>query len=98
MHGVAAQHMHRRARARERGDLVELLPHHARDRPGAVAELQAQILAAVAALAALDLPHEQHLVDLDAVAELVQQHVSEGRDGRGREPQRRSGLGACRRA
>ena len=38
---------------------------------GAVAELQAQVLAAVAAAAQLGLADEQHLLDLDAVGELV---------------------------
>ena len=75
MHGVAAAHPHRRAGARELLDLGELLPDHARDRAGAVAELQAQVLAAVAALAALDLADQQDLVDLRAVGELVQEHA-----------------------
>ncbi len=74
VHRVAPAHPHRRARARQLGDLDELLPDHARDRPGAVAELQAQVLAAVAPLAALGLSHEQDLVDLRAVGELVQEH------------------------
>ncbi len=34
------------------------------DRAGAVAELQAQVVAAVAPLPALDLANQQHLVDL----------------------------------
>ncbi len=53
MHGVAAAHPDRRAGVRELFHLGELLPHHARDRAGAVAELQAQVVAAVAPLAAL---------------------------------------------
>ena len=43
--------------------------------PGAVAQLQAQVVAAVAALAALGLAHQQDLVDLRAVCELVQEHA-----------------------
>ena len=39
------------------------------------AELQAQVLAAVTALAALGLADEQDLVDLATVAELVQEHA-----------------------
>ena len=42
--------------------------------PRAVPQLQAQVLAAIAALAALGLANQQHLVDLDAVAQLVQEH------------------------
>ena len=74
MHRVAAADVHRRAGPRQLLDLAELLPDHARDRARAVAQLHAQVLAAVAPLAALDLAHEQHLVDLDAVGELVHEH------------------------
>ena len=47
------------------------------DRAGAVAELQAQVVAAVAALAPLDLAHQQHLVELGAVLKLVDEHMQE---------------------
>ena len=42
----------------------------------AVAELQAQVVAAVAPPAALGLADEEHLVDLGAVGELVQGHAA----------------------
>jgi hypothetical protein len=65
---------HRSARASELLDLSQRLPPHARDRARAVAQLQAQVVAAVAPLAALDLAHQQHLVDLHTVDQLVQEH------------------------
>ena len=74
MHRVAPADPHRRAGPRELLDLAELLPDHARDRAGAVSELQPQVLAAVAALAALGLANQQHLVDLHPVGQLVQEH------------------------
>ena len=74
MHRVAAADRHRRARADELLDLPELLPDHAGDRSGAIAEQQAHVVAAVAALAALSLADQQDLVDLDAVCQLVQEH------------------------
>src|SRR5262249_14908243 len=75
MNGVATAHPQRRSSARELLHLAQLLPHHAGDGAGAIAELQAQIVAAVAPLPALDLADQQHLVDVHAVAELVQQHA-----------------------
>ena len=85
MDRVAAAHAHRRARAGELLDLGELLPDHAGQRSRAVAQLQAQVVAAVATLASLGLAHQQNLVDLGAVGELVDEHVSEGRWERGRD-------------
>ena len=67
MHRVATAHVHRATRRREALGLGEVLPHHRDHRAGAVAELQAQIVAAVAAGAALDCAHQQYLVDLCAV-------------------------------
>ena len=74
MHGVAATNPHRRASPRELLYIFKLLPNHACHRPRAVAELQAQVVAAVAPLAALRLADQQDLVDLHAVGELVQEH------------------------
>jgi len=53
MHRVAAADPDRRTGPRELFDLGELLPDHASDRAGAVAKLQAQVVTAVAPLAAL---------------------------------------------
>ena len=64
MDRVAAAHAHRRAGAGQLLDLRELLPDHARERSRAIAQLQAQVVAAVAALAALGLANQQNLVDL----------------------------------
>ena len=74
VHRVAPAHVHRRAGAGELLDPGQLLPDHRDDRARAVAELQAQVLAAVAPLAALGLADQQHLVDLCSVAELVHEH------------------------
>jgi hypothetical protein len=73
--GIAAAHPHGRPGAGQLLDLGELLPDHACERPRAVAQRQAQVLAAVAALAALGLAHQQNLIDLHAVCELVDEHV-----------------------
>src|SRR4029077_15785768 len=84
MHRVAALHPHRGARACKLLHLRELLPDHAGDRAGAVAELQAKVVAAVAPLAALGLANQEDLVDLRSVDELVQEHalkVDGGADG-----------------
>ncbi len=84
MHGVAAADPHGRARARELLDLAQRLPDHARNGARAIAQLQAQVVAAVAPLPALGLADQQHLVDLDAVCQLVQEHglkVDGGADG-----------------
>ena len=86
MHGVAAADPHRRAGARELLDLGQLLPHHARDRARAVAELQAQVVAAVAPLAALGLADEQDLVDLRCRRSARSGAWLEGRHGCGRDP------------
>src|ERR1700677_1214848 len=72
---VATADAYRRSRPRQLLHVNELLPDHARDRPGAVAKLQAQVLAAVAPLAALSLANQQNLVDLHAVTQLVQEHA-----------------------
>ena len=74
MNRVSAAHAHRRSRARQLLDLGQLLPDHARKRARAVAQLQAQVVAAVAPLAPLGRAHEQNLVDLEAVCELVDEH------------------------
>src|SRR5207237_148084 len=94
VHDVAAADAHRLARARELLDVRQLLPHHAAHGAGAVAQLQAQVVAAIASLAALGLAHEQDLVDLHAVAQFVQEHgltVELGADRTGRRWPRRRG-------
>jgi hypothetical protein len=67
MNRVAPAHVYRFARPRELLDLAELFPDHRHDRPGAIAQLQAQIVAAVTPLPALGLADQQHLVDLCTV-------------------------------
>ena len=62
------------ARAHECEHVVDVVPDHRHELPGAVAERQPQELAAVAARAALDLPHEQHLVEVGPVDALPDQH------------------------
>ncbi len=79
VHGVAPAHVHRLSRSRQRLGLLQALPHHRGHRSRAVAQQQAQVVSAVAARTALELTHEQHLVDLLAVCQLVDEHVSEGR-------------------
>ncbi len=74
MHGVAAADPHRRACASELLDLRQPLPDHARDRARAIAQLQAQVVAAIPPLPALGLSHHENLVDLGAVGQLVQEH------------------------
>ena len=74
MDGVAPAHPHGRPGAGELLDLGQLLPDHARDSARAVAQLQSQVGAAVASLPALGLAHQEHLVDLHTVAQLVQEH------------------------
>ena len=84
MDGVAARDGHGRPRAGELEDLGELLPHHAGDRPGAIAEQQPQIVPAVSAPAHLGLLDQQDLIDLHAVCQLVEEHdlkVKMGADG-----------------
>jgi hypothetical protein len=59
--------VHRGAGGRKTLRLDQVLPHHRDHRAGAVAELQAQVIPAVAARTALDRAHQQDLVDLDTV-------------------------------
>ena len=61
-----------------------VVPDHARERAGAVAELQSQVVAAVAPLPALG-AHEQNLVDLGAVAEFLDEHSHQGKELGGRD-------------
>src|SRR5947208_17147222 len=75
VHCGAALHPHRMPGELEVSCLGQLVPDHAGHGAGAVAELQAQIFAAVAPRAALGLAHEQYLLDLDAVCELVYEHA-----------------------
>ena len=84
MDDVAADDRHDGSGAGHGGDLLELLPDHAGDGAGAVAEHQPQVLPAVAAAAQLGLLDEHGLLDLDPVGELAEQHESEVRDGCGR--------------
>ena len=77
VHGVAPAHVHRGAGTGQLLGPLQLLPDHRHDRARAIAQLQTQVLAAVAPLPALDLADQQHLVDLHAVAELVYEHELE---------------------
>ena len=68
MHRVAAANMYRLARPSEPRDVLDLLPDHRDHCAAAVAQPQAQVVATVAPLPALELTHEQYLVDLHTIA------------------------------
>ena len=79
-----------------RADLAErfdVVPDHRHDAAGAVAEREPQERLAVALRALVDAADQQRLVDLEAVCEVADEHVSEGRGTAGRTPRRRT----CRR-
>ena len=67
VHDVAADHAHAAAGGDERRDLAHVVPDHRDDLARAIAERQAQELAAVALDAPLDVAYEQHLVEIGPV-------------------------------
>ena len=75
VHDVAADHAHRLPRGHQRRDVAHAVPDHRDDLPRAIAERQAQELAAVAFDALVDLADEQHLVQIGPVGYLADEHV-----------------------
>jgi len=74
VNAVARAHVHDRAAAQQLAVGRRRLPHHRDDAARAIAELDAQELAAVALGTRLDVAHEQRLLDVAAVGELADQH------------------------
>ncbi len=74
MDAEAAADVDRRACRAERARSLDVVPDHGDHGPGAVGQRQAQVLAAVALGARLGAADQEHLVDLEPVLEVTNQH------------------------
>jgi hypothetical protein len=80
----AAAHAHGRTDRGDLGDRRDLVPDVGGQAPGAVAEHEAQVLAAIALGTHLGRPHDEDGLDLGAPLQLSHEHGGQGGKRRGR--------------